>query len=67
MTSQAKSLLGELLVNHGLVTDPQLAKALEEQKGSAKRLGEILIDAGVITREQLEEMLEHQRRGESDS
>ncbi len=63
MASQARPLLGELLLCHGLISRAQLEKALREQKDSGKRLGEILIAEGAITEEQLTEMLALQREG----
>ena len=44
----AKGLLGQVLVSRGVVTEAQLAAALEAQKGSGKRLGEVLVDIGAL-------------------
>ena len=52
--------LGEILVEKGIITPEQLAKALETQKKSPNRLGKILIDAGHITEEVLGECLAQQ-------
>lgn len=41
-------LLGNVLVNHGLITEEQLESALAEQKINRKRLGDILVDNGWI-------------------
>ncbi|MBS4932322.1 MAG: type II secretion system protein GspE, partial [Clostridiales bacterium] len=49
--------LGEMLVDVKLITEEQLAEALQLQKGSGKRLGTVLIDNGFITEAQLIEML----------
>jgi len=40
--------LGEILMKSGLVTQEQLEKALEVQRGTTKRLGEILIETGLV-------------------
>jgi len=45
--------LGELLVEHGLITREERRAALEKQKTCEKRLGEILVDAGILTRDEL--------------
>ncbi|MBI3020560.1 MAG: Flp pilus assembly complex ATPase component TadA [Candidatus Omnitrophica bacterium] len=41
--------VGEILVKSGLISDEQLAKAIEVQRGTTKRLGEILVELGLIT------------------
>ncbi len=41
--------VGQLLVKAGLVTEEQLAKALEVQRGTTKRIGEVLVELGLIT------------------
>lgn len=45
--------LGDLLVDAGVITNEQLASALESQKKSHRRLGDELIQTGVITERQL--------------
>ncbi|MDQ2983586.1 MAG: hypothetical protein M3R70_06655 [Actinomycetota bacterium] len=42
--------LGEILVAAGLLTEPQLALALEEQKSSGKKIGEIVVERGFVSR-----------------
>ena len=49
--------LGEMLIDAGLLTEEQLMRALDMQKGSGKRLGTVLIDNGFITEAQLIDML----------
>lgn len=41
--------LGELLSKSGLISEAQLSKALEIQKGTTKRIGEILVELGLVT------------------
>lgn len=41
--------LGELLIQHGLLSEEQLAKALEVQRGTTKRIGEVLVELGLTT------------------
>ena len=49
-----KMQLGGILVSSGLITEKQLADALQEQrKGGGKHLGDMLIEKGLITEEQL--------------
>ncbi len=45
---------GSYLLNEGLVTAPQLAKALEEKKNTKTRLGVLAINAGYMTAGQVE-------------
>ena len=45
--------LGDVLLQHGLVTREQLDEALARHQGSGRRLGEVLLSLGAITREQL--------------
>lgn len=52
--------LGELLIDLGYITRPQLLTALELQGKSGKRLGQILLDERIITPRQLSETLAHQ-------
>jgi type IV pilus assembly protein PilB len=47
-TAPAKGRLGQVLVSRGVVTETQLAAALEAQSGSGKRLGEVLVDTGAL-------------------
>ena len=47
-SGHAQAPLGSLLVEHGVITDEQLALALEEQKTSGEPLGAILVAQGVV-------------------
>jgi type IV pilus assembly protein PilB len=49
--------LGDHLLKAGLVTPEQLARAVEEQKGSGRRLGETLLAQEVISEHQLAQLL----------
>ena len=55
-----KIRIGDALVRDGIITEEQLKKALEMQKGSGRKLGETLIDAGMVTEEKVAEMLSRQ-------
>jgi len=55
-----KSLIGELLIKSGIITEQQLEEALKQQKEKKKRLGEILIELGFITTKDLIWMLSEQ-------
>jgi type IV pilus assembly protein PilB len=48
-----KRLLGEYLVDQGLVSEDQIQRALEEQKKAGSRLGQTLIDLGFLSEEQM--------------
>ena len=55
-----KLRLGDALVLSGAITDAQLGKGLELQKGAGKKLGEILVDAGFLTEDNLVKALSEQ-------
>jgi type IV pilus assembly protein PilB len=50
---KARQLLGELLVETGLLSPDKLAETLEAQKCKGKRLGEVLIQKGLLTEEEI--------------
>jgi len=41
--------IGEILIKSGLISEEQLAKALELQRGTTKRIGEVLAELGLTT------------------
>src|SRR3974390_932128 len=47
-TQRKKGLLGEVLVARGVVTEEQVATALNKQGSSGKRLGEVLVEMGAL-------------------
>lgn len=53
-----RKLIGDLLLEQGLITKGQLEDALNEQKSSREKIGDILVRKGVITEQQLIETLE---------
>ena len=52
--------LGALLVDRGLITQPQLDAAIAEQKNTGRRLGHVLVDRGLVSPESLLEVLSEQ-------
>ena len=52
--------LGEVLLANGTITDEELQRALELQKGTKSRLGNVLIDNKIITEEELLNALQMQ-------
>jgi type IV pilus assembly protein PilB len=52
--------LGDLLVREGLIDNDQLARALQEQKGSSDKLGSILVKLNLVTEEKLMAFLSRQ-------
>src|SRR6266498_3807777 len=52
--------LGDLLVREGLIDNDQLARALQEQKGSNDKLGSILVKLNFVTEEKLIAFLSRQ-------
>jgi len=57
---QKQILLGDLLVNMGIVNESQVTTALAEQRKSGKRLGQILVEKGFATRPALADALSMQ-------
>jgi type IV pilus assembly protein PilB len=53
-----RKMIGDILVENGLITEEQLAQALADQKISKEKLGRILVRRGHITDDQLMEVLE---------
>lgn len=43
--------LGDLLIKQDVLTEENLKKALELQKGTGKKIGEVLVENGFITEE----------------
>jgi hypothetical protein len=54
------SLIGQMLVKNGIISEEQLDEALKAQKHKQKRLGEILVELGYISTENLIWMLSEQ-------
>jgi type IV pilus assembly protein PilB len=57
MAVQSK-MMGEILIELGVITQDQLAGALLEQKESGEKLGRILVNHGIITEQLMMETLE---------
>jgi type IV pilus assembly protein PilB len=53
----AKPLLGEMLVENGVITQEQLNGALEVQKTEGGLIGIILVSQGIISEQKLVEYL----------
>ncbi len=60
MAIPRKIRIGEMLVNAGILTVEQLAKALAQQKSTGHRLGRVLIDSGLVDEIKLSRMLADQ-------
>ena len=60
MARPEKIRLGEVLVQQKLLSQEQLALALEEQKRSGRKLGRTLVELGFVTEEQISEALARQ-------
>ena len=58
----ARPLLGEMLVEEGVITKEQMNKALEIQKQEGGLIGIILVSQGVITEQKLVEYLAKQAK-----
>ena len=66
MAQKSRPLLGELMVESGLITQAQLQEALNRQQSTFKYVGEILVDMGAISRRDLTRMLELQHKLSQD-
>ncbi len=55
-----KIRLGDLLVSQNIITQEQLDKGLELQKGSGRKLGETLVEEGIVNDEVLARVLAEQ-------
>jgi hypothetical protein len=58
----ARTRLGEVLIDRGLLVPPQLDAALAEQSVSREPLGQILVRRGIVDRSQLAAALNEQGR-----
>jgi len=56
-------MLGEILVERGIITRRQLERALEVQKNTGVRIGEALVQLGATTMSQIENALRLQGKG----
>ena len=54
MSAPRKIRIGDLLVEQGMISAPQLDSALAEQKGSGKKLGRVLIESGALSEDYTE-------------
>ena len=57
MARPEKIRLGELMMQHKLISQEQLMFALEEQKRSGRKIGRILADNAFVSEDQVAEML----------
>ena len=55
-----KIRLGDLLVEHQLITEEQLMQALADQKSSGHKLGRVLVDKGYVKEEQVLKLVSRQ-------
>jgi MSHA biogenesis protein MshE len=60
MNPRKKVRLGDLLIDHKLISQAQLEQALSDQKKSGQKLGRVLISDGYITEDQMLEALSEQ-------
>jgi len=59
-------LLGQVLMETGMVSIDDLNEALEVQKSSGQKLGDILINMDIITPEELQMALDFQGDGSDE-
>lgn len=56
-SAERKKLIGEILMAGGHIEQPDLDKAMAQQKAQGGRLGDVLVTMNLITRQRLEEVL----------
>jgi type IV pilus assembly protein PilB len=56
-TTEGPKALGALLIDRGLLTEPQLAAAIARQQQIGRRLGHVLVELGFVTAEAVLEAL----------
>jgi len=59
-------LLGQVLMESGMVTIDEINEALDVQKSSGQKLGDVLISLGIITQEELQMALDFQSEGDDE-
>ena len=59
-------LLGQVLMESGMVTIDEINEALDVQKSSGQKLGDVLISLGIITQEELDMALDFQDDGDDE-
>lgn len=59
-------LLGQVLMESGMVTIDEINEALDVQKSSGQKLGDVLISLGIITQEELQMALDFQGDDEEE-
>lgn len=59
-----KQNLGQLLVQGGYLTPPELTEYLEVATSQGRRLGEVLVEKDVVTQDVIQRLLENQHRVE---
>jgi Domain of unknown function (DUF4388) len=64
-TDDLRDTLGNILISKGLIGEPELMAALDEQKKlkGAKRLGQILVEMGHLDQDMLEDTIREQIEG----
>lgn len=60
MTALKRVRIGDLLVEHKIISETQLQTALADQKKSGRKLGRVLIENGFVREERLLELLSRQ-------
>ncbi|HET9680355.1 MAG TPA: GspE/PulE family protein [Gammaproteobacteria bacterium] len=60
MKPKQKVRIGELLLQHKVISEEQLSEALAEQKRSGRKLGRVLVDMGFVTDDEMLQLLARQ-------
>ncbi|HUS59069.1 MAG TPA: hypothetical protein VM141_10495 [Planctomycetota bacterium] len=63
----ARKLIGEILREHGKVTEAQIRDALTRQLGCEKAIGRILFDMGLVSEKDISQALVEQRKPRSQT
>ena len=58
----ARTLIGQILIEQGVINEKQLAAALSHQRGLKQKLGEVLVELGFALEEDVAKALATQQR-----
>ena len=56
-----KTLLGQLLIGENLISESQLARAIEQQRKTGQRLGDVIAEWDLLSKKQMASVLRKQR------
>jgi hypothetical protein len=61
ITNERQMLLGQLLIDEDLISESELAQAVDQQKKTGQRLGDVIAELELISRQQVSAIIRKQR------